>query len=148
MQSWPPGPIRDQQVKQAYLSAVLDSLQDAGEVGSVIRIVLPTLGHDAVAVARERGVIQGHMGQGTFKVTWDRVIQGHLGQGHSMPHGTGVIQGHMGQGSFRVTWDRGHARPHGRGVIQGHMGQGSFKVTHSTAPSLIFRWSHGYCKLI
>lgn len=38
------------QAQQAcYLGAVVDSLQDGGEVGSVLRAVLPALGHDPVA---------------------------------------------------------------------------------------------------
>lgn len=41
-----------------YLSAVVDSLQDGGEVGPVVRTVLPTLSHDAVAAAR--GDDRGH----------------------------------------------------------------------------------------
>lgn len=36
-----------------YLSAVVDPLQDGGEVGPVFRAVLPTLGHDPVAAGWE-----------------------------------------------------------------------------------------------
>ena len=37
-----------------YLSAVVDPLQDGGEVGSVFWTVLPTLGHDPVAAVHHR----------------------------------------------------------------------------------------------
>ena len=37
---------------EKYLSAVVDPLQDGGEVGPVFRAVLPALGHDPVAGER------------------------------------------------------------------------------------------------
>lgn len=40
--------------EQGYLSAVLNPLQDYGEVWPVLRLVLPTLGHDAVAGRAEQ----------------------------------------------------------------------------------------------
>lgn len=46
------GKRRAEKERTGYLRAVVDSLQDGGEVGTVFRAVLPALGHDTVAMSK------------------------------------------------------------------------------------------------
>lgn len=63
-QGEPPPPLSSEANEHGYLSAVLNPLQDYGKVWPVFRLVLPTLGHNAVAGRAEQEMFMNSRSRG------------------------------------------------------------------------------------